>query len=80
MMVFENHDQVVAGSAEYMSHVVNTHGDDYFLKRLAPKAIVTTNNTMKMKNSTLAIEAAPAAMPPNPKMPAITAMMKKMIA
>ncbi len=32
-----------------------------------------------MKNNTLAIVAAPAAIPPNPKIAAITAMIKKVI-
>jgi len=32
---------------------------------------------MKMKNRTLAIEAAPAAMPKKPSAPAIIAMMRK---
>jgi hypothetical protein len=31
------------------------------------------NNTMKMKNKTFAMEAAPAAIPPNPKIAAIIA-------
>ena len=31
------------------------------------------NSTMKMKNNTLAMLAAPAAIPPNPKIPAIIA-------
>ena len=35
------------------------------------------NNTINMKNRILAILAAPAAMPPNPKIPAIMANMIK---
>jgi hypothetical protein len=35
------------------------------------------NNTRKIKNITLAIEAAPAAIPPNPKMAAIIATTRK---
>jgi hypothetical protein len=34
---------------------------------------------MKMKNKTFAIEAAPAAIPKNPKIPAIIAITKKII-
>jgi hypothetical protein len=37
------------------------------------------NSTIKMKNKTLAMEAAPAAMPKNPKIPAMIAMIKKII-
>jgi hypothetical protein len=37
------------------------------------------NNTKKMKNKILAIEAAPAAMPPKPKSAAIRATIKKII-
>lgn len=35
------------------------------------------NNTMKMKNSILAIPAAPAAIPPNPNIPATMAKIIK---
>ena len=35
------------------------------------------NNTMKMKNKILAIPAAPAATPPNPKIAAMIATIKK---
>ena len=43
-----------------------------------PPAIkLNTNNTKKMKNRILAIEAAPAAMPPKPKIAAIIATTKK---
>jgi hypothetical protein len=35
------------------------------------------NNTINIKNKTLAIDAAPAAMPPNPKMAAIIATTRK---
>jgi hypothetical protein len=52
----------------------------YFLKILAPKARVATNNTIKIKNRIFAIEAAPAAIPPNPKMAAIIAMIKNVTA
>jgi len=37
------------------------------------------NNTRKIKNSTLAIPAALAAMPPNPNIPATIAMTRKII-
>ena len=36
------------------------------------------NNTMNTKNRILAIEAAPAAMPPNPKTAAIIATIRNM--
>lgn len=36
------------------------------------------NNIMKIKNNTLAILAAPAAIPPKPKIPATIARMIKM--
>ena len=37
----------------------------------------TRNRTMKMKNKILAIDAAPAATPPNPKIAAIIATTRK---
>jgi len=40
----------------------------------------STKTTRKTKNRILAIEAAPAAMPPKPKTAAMMAMMKKMSA
>ena len=36
------------------------------------------NKTIKIKNKTLAIVAAPAAIPPKPKIAAITATIRKM--
>lgn len=47
---------------------------------LAPNTSTTTNKTMKIKKNTFAMDAAPAAIPPKPNMPAITAMIKKMMA
>jgi len=41
-----------------------------------PNMSETRNNTMKMKNKILAMEAAPAATPPNPKMAAIIATIR----
>jgi hypothetical protein len=41
-----------------------------------PNMSETRNNTMKMKNKTLAIPAAPAATPPNPKIAAMIATIK----
>ena len=38
------------------------------------------NNTIKMKNKILAMEAAPAAIPPNPKIAAMMATIKKISA
>ena len=51
----------------------------HFLNKLAPNNIVIINSARKIKNKTLAIEAAPAAMPPNPNMAAIMAITKKII-
>jgi hypothetical protein len=48
--------------------------------RVVPNRSAITNNAMKMKNRILAMDAAPAAMPPNPKMAATIAIMKKMTA
>ena len=48
-----------------------------FLNKLPTKE--TKNNTKKIKNKTLAIEAAPAAMPPKPKIAAIIATTKNVI-
>jgi len=58
----------------------------FFIERFFYKGLLNppaindnTNKTMKMKNRILAIEAAPAAIPPNPKMAAIIAMTRKII-
>ena len=37
------------------------------------------NRTIKIKNNTFAIPAAPAAIPPKPNKPAMIAMIRKMI-
>jgi hypothetical protein len=42
-----------------------------------PKKSEIMNNTRKMKNKTLAMEAAPAAIPPNPKIAAMIATTRK---
>jgi hypothetical protein len=47
--------------------------------RTIPDINDITNNTRKIKNSTLAIEAAPAAIPPNPKTAAIIATIRNVI-
>jgi hypothetical protein len=49
----------------------------YFLNNLAPNMSDKRKSTTKMKNSTFATEAAPAAMPVNPNSPAINAITKK---
>ena len=51
-----------------------------FLKTVAPKIKARRKRTMKMKNKTCAIDAAPSAIPPNPKMAATIAMIKKITA
>jgi hypothetical protein len=43
---------------------------------LAPKTNESTNSTKKIKNKTFAIDAAPAAMPPNPKIAATIAIIR----
>ena len=48
----------------------------YRLKILAPNKIAITKSARNIKNSTFAISAAPSAMPPKPKMAAMTAMTK----
>ncbi|GAA4271967.1 hypothetical protein GCM10022258_12610 [Aquimarina gracilis] len=45
---------------------------------LFPKISDTINSTIKMKNRIFAMLAAPAAIPPNPNIPATTAKMIKM--
>ena len=42
-----------------------------------PKKRETINNTRKMKNKILAMEAAPAAIPPNPRIAAMIATTRK---
>jgi hypothetical protein len=49
----------------------------HFLNRLAPNKMAMMNNARKMKKRTLAMEAAPSAIPPNPKMAAMMAITKK---
>ena len=46
---------------------------------LAPNTSDSTKSTKKIKNKTFAIEAAPAAIPPNPKIAATIAMIRKVI-
>jgi hypothetical protein len=45
-----------------------------------PKITASRNKTIKMKKRTFAMDAAPAAIPPKPKMAAIIAMIKKIAA
>jgi hypothetical protein len=56
------------------------HYSYHFLKSVAPKAITITKPIMKMKNNTLATDAAPSAIPPNPNIAAIMAMIKNIAA
>ena len=44
-----------------------------------PNISDNTNNTIKIKNRIFATDAAPAAIPKNPKTPAIIAMIRNMI-
>src|SRR5438094_8462900 len=46
------------------------------VRRIRPATSETTNSTRKMKNNTLAISAAPAAIPVKPKTAATIATMK----
>lgn len=46
---------------------------------LLPVISEIMNNTMKMKNNILAIPAAPAAIPPNPNIPATMAKIIKVM-
>ena len=48
----------------------------FFLNAVAPSTIAINQNAMKMKNITLAIDAAPAAIPVKPKIAATIAMIK----
>jgi hypothetical protein len=54
-------------------------GTIYLPKSFAPNIIVMRNNTRNIKNSTLAILAAPAAIPVNPNRAAMMAIIKKVI-
>jgi hypothetical protein len=49
-------------------------------RRPRPAISDIRNNTIKMKNKILAIEAALAAMPKNPKIPATMAIIRKITA
>jgi len=44
-----------------------------------PRINEIINSTIKIKNNTFAIPAAPAAIPPNPKIPAMIATIKNII-
>lgn len=55
-------------------------GKVYFPKIFAPNIIVKRNRTMKIKNNTFAIEAAPAAIPVKPNIAAIIAITTKITA
>ena len=52
----------------------------FFPNILAPNNSTKINSTKKIKNKILAMEAAPAAMPVNPKIAAIIAITKNMAA
>jgi hypothetical protein len=54
-----------------------SHQVAYLLNMLAPNKIAITNSARKIKNKTLAISAAPSAIPPNPNIAAMMAMIKK---
>lgn len=49
----------------------------FFLKTVNPSIAVTTTRARKIKNITLAMDAAPAAIPVKPNIAAIIAIMKK---
>jgi len=49
----------------------------HLLKMLAPNTSDSTKSTKKIKNKTLAIDAAPSAIPPNPKIAATIAIIRK---
>lgn len=49
----------------------------FFLKTVTPKTAVSSTNTIKMKNSVWAIEAAPCAIPVKPKIAATIAITRK---
>lgn len=50
------------------------------MNRDPPKTKARTKSTINTKNNTLAIDAAPAAIPPKPKIAAIIAITKKVAA
>jgi hypothetical protein len=52
-------------------------GNGFYIFFTAPDNKEMTSNTKNIQKMILAIAAAPAAMPPNPKTPAIIATMKK---
>lgn len=52
----------------------------YFPKIFDPKIKTIINKTRKIKNNTLAMEAAPAAIPVKPNIAATIAMIKKIAA
>jgi hypothetical protein len=52
----------------------------YFLNSDPPKTKASKKRTIKTKNNILAIDAAPEAIPPKPKIAAIMAITKKVAA
>ena len=52
----------------------------FFPKRALPKRIAPRKRTRKIKNKILAIDAAPAAIPVNPNIPAMIAITRKIAA
>jgi hypothetical protein len=60
-------------------HLIDPNVHFYMLLR-RPAMRETRNKIIKMKNRIFAMEAAPAAMPKKPKMPARMAMIRKMTA
>jgi len=49
----------------------------HFLNKLAPNNMVIMKSARNIKNKIFAIEAAPSAIPPKPKMAAMIAITKK---
>ena len=62
-----------------MKIIVQTH-QLYLPKILAPKINTNTKSTIKIKNNTLAMLAAPSAIPPKPNIAATIEMTRKIAA
>ena len=63
----------------YPSHSSFFYCDCVIYSTVLPRISEIRNSTMKIKNNTFAIPAAPAAMPPKPNIPAMIATIRNMI-
>src|SRR3954452_8322078 len=76
----KNNKDICRDNSQECRWLLSSHCKSYFPKILAPKMTTIKKRTRKIKNNTLAMEAAPAAIPVKPKIAAIIAIIKKIAA